>query len=547
MHGIERDRPIFAPKRAAVPSLWLWLGGALLVLGIAFRGYHLDHKVFWIDEANTALRSLGYTSQEVRATLFTGEPFQAADLQAFQQPSPDHGWDDTMTALRGSAEHTPLYFLLSRLWVQTVGSSVATWRMPAVGFSLLLLPAVCWWGWELFHSRLAAGLATVLVALSPLHILYAQEARPYSLLALMTALASATLLWTLRSPTWNRWLLYGLTVVIGLYSQLLFALVAIAHGLYLLAIEITTHGRLTATLRRYLITALGITVAFAPWLVVFFNNLAEVQRKTSSLGDDRYALGGLVDRWFRVLNQMLIDRELAGWNFLLLLLVIVALVYLWRNAPRSATWMLLLVGGVPFLALALPDLVLGGERSLRVRYLFPTVLALQLALGYGFAAAIPGNRRSQRLVQGILVLFIGVQIWSNVVNAQRTVWWNKSRPVSTYFEPVATLVNSFPNPLILTESKVSDLLAFSYWLRSDLTLQVVTDAATLDIPQGYEPIYLHNSTPETEALLNERQIQLTPIYPAKRVENPWLLQLALPNQTAQWQTEPASYSRSRQS
>jgi hypothetical protein len=190
--------------------------------------------------------------------------------------------------------------------------------------------------------------------------------------------------------------------------------------------------------------------------------------------------------------------------------------------------MLLLVGGVPFLALALPDLVLGGERSLRVRYLFPTVIALQLALGYGFAAAIPAKSWNQRLVQGILILFIGIQIWSNVANAQRTVWWNKSRPVSTYFEPVATRVNSFPNPLMLTESKVSDLLSFSYWLRPDLTLQTITDAATLDIPAGYDPIYLHNSRPETVAVLRQRGIQLTPLYPANDTVDPWVWQLNIP-------------------
>lgn len=527
MNALDRDRST-ATNRAAVPTSWLWLGGLLLVLGIVFRSYHLDHKAFWIDEANTALRSLGYSSQEVADTLLTGEPFRAADLQAFQRPSPDHGWDDTMTALRGSAEHTPLYFLLSRLWVQIAGSSIATWRMPAVFFSLLLLPAVFWWGWELFGSRVSAGLATVLVALSPVHILYAQEARPYSLLTLMIALSSATLLWTVRSPTWNRWLIYSITVVIGLYSQLLFALVAIAHALYLFASELTAHQRVTPILRRYLIVSLGSIVAFAPWLALLVSNLADVQRKTSSLGDDRYSIGGLIDRWFRVLNQMLIDRELAGWNFLLALLAIAALVYLWRNAPRHAIWMLLLVGGIPFLALALPDLVLGGERSLRVRYLFPSVLALQMTLGYWFATAIPAKHLSQRLIQGILILFIAIQILSNTVNAQRTVWWNKSRPVSTYFEPVSALVNSFPNPLILTESKVSDLLSFSYWLRPDITLQAVSDRTTLDIPQGYDPVYLHNSTPETQAALQQQGINLTLIYPANDPTDPWLWQLEIP-------------------
>jgi len=572
------------PERFAVPPLHrLWPGicGLLLVLGIALRFYHLDHKVYWIDEVNTTLRSLGYTTAEVQQTLLTGEPFTVADLQAFQQPSPDHGWDDTWDALRGAAEHTPLYFLLSRGWVEWFGSTVAVWRSVAAILSLFIFPALFWLCWELFQpmppgvagwrdetegemngfpfgfvppsNGLTGWLAIALVAVSPLHVLYAQEARPYSLLTLMTALSCASLLWARRSQRWLAWVVYGITVALGLYSQLLFGLVVIAHALYILLLE----GGLTRTVRRFSLVMMGAIAAFSPWLGILLTNLATVQRKTASLREET-PIGKLIDGWFRAVNQMTIDWELAGWNIVLVLGAIAATILLIRHAPRHAWLLLVLVGGGSFLGLALPDLVLGGERSLRVRYLFPTALCLHIAVAYSFSLAIPAKdpyknklhnfgvleRQSyatyfcksaktvwQRLGQGLLVGLLVVQLTSCIVTSQRALWWNKSRPSSSYYQPVATQLNQAPNPWVLTESKVSALLALSYWLRPDIPMQAIPSPDAIQRNADNHTLFLLNGSPETQIALRQQGYELTPLYPAIATQEVRLWHLQPPPKT----------------
>ncbi|MBD1913558.1 MULTISPECIES: glycosyltransferase family 39 protein [unclassified Leptolyngbya] len=496
------------PHPITTRRIWLGICGVLLVLGIFFRFYHLGYKVYWIDEVNTTLRSLGYTTALVEDTLLTGKPFTVADLQSFQQLSPERGWDDTWNSLRGSAEHTPLYFLLSRWWVERFGSTIVVWRSLAAVLSLLTFPALFWLCWELFQTSLPGWLAIGLVAVSPLHVLYAQEARPYSLLALMTLLSCASLLWGMRTQRWHSWIVYGMTIALGLYTQLLFGLVAIAHTLYILLME----GRLTQTVRRFSVVTAGAIAAFTPWLFLLAANLATVQRKTASLSEAT-PFSKLVDGWFRVLNQMLIDWELAGWNVVLVVGAIVATVILIRYAPRRAWLLLVLVGGVSFLGLALPDLVVGGERSLRVRYLFPTALSLQIALAYSFSRSIPAKTTWQQWGQGLLVVLLVSQIASCAVTSQKNLWWNKSRPRSTYYQPVSAILNQATNPLVLTESKVSDLLALSYWLRPNLMLQAIPSPEAIDISSNSHTFYLLNGSSETQAALTRQGYTLLLLYP----------------------------------
>ena len=69
----------------------------------------------------------------------------------------------------------------------------------------------------------------------------------------------------------------------------------------------------------------------------------------------------------------------------MLALVAAAVVWLVRTAPAATAALVVLPGLLPFLALAVPDLLLGGRRSQVPRYLAPAWLTLQLAVS-GFLA-----------------------------------------------------------------------------------------------------------------------------------------------------------------
>jgi uncharacterized membrane protein len=166
----------------------------ILAITIFFRFYNIDKKVYWIDEVHTSLRVAGYEKVEFAETAPAGKIITIDELHEFQRLNPKRGWGDTINALAHNAEHTPIYYLITRLAMQVFGSSVAVTRGVAAVISLLVFPTIYWLCLELFQSRIVGAIAMSLVAVSPLHILYAQEARQYSLFTVTILLSSIALL-----------------------------------------------------------------------------------------------------------------------------------------------------------------------------------------------------------------------------------------------------------------------------------------------------------------------------------------------------------------
>lgn len=506
--GLGMDPRLEQEKRRSMP-LWLKYGVLVLIaLGVFFRFYNLDKKVYWIDETNSSLRTLGYTKTELIDTVFTGEVVSAAQLQQFQQLSPEKGWGDTWNALTGTAEHTPLYFLLARAWIGLVGHSVASMRFLTALFSVLVFPCLYWLCRELFGSPTVGWIAMALFAVTPVHVLYAQEARPYSLLSVLILLSGVLLLRALKTNTRTSWLLYGVTVAAGLYTQLLFGLVAIAQGLYVLLTK-----RWRSTTRAYLISATAAGLSLVPWLMILVRNWQKVQQSTISLNDG-YSSSYIFDRWFLNLNLAFLSRELGGANILLVIATLIALYVFCRSAPKRAWLFVLLLIGVTFTVLAIPDLIVGGRRSLRIRYLFACFFGIQMAYAYVFATqAVWAKTWQQQLWRLFMVVLVTGGLAACIATSQAVVWWNKSVPRSSYFPPVATLINQAENPLVISDGPVTDTLAFSAWLEPDVKLQLITEQPRkLRIAPGYDPVYLLNPSDQLQKVLTRRGYELSVVY-----------------------------------
>src|SRR5262249_14857567 len=123
------------------------------------------------------------------------------------------------TMARNDPHHPPLYYTLAWVWARCWDDSTTGLRAVAACFGLLLLPATFWLCVEALRSIRAAWLGTLFVAVSPVHLLYSQEAREYSLWALMVVISSAALLRAWRRDETRWWALYGLTTLAGLYSH----------------------------------------------------------------------------------------------------------------------------------------------------------------------------------------------------------------------------------------------------------------------------------------------------------------------------------------
>ncbi len=251
---------------------------AIVSLGVFFRFANLDQKVFWIDEVATAVRVSGYSIPEVVEDLQQQDLVTRSDLLAYQQLTPQRNLGHTWQALTSSPEHAPLYFLLTRLWLDFWGDSITTMRSLSAYLSLLIFPSLYWLLTELFARPLVSWLGVVLISVSPFYAAYAQEARPYSLWTVAILLMGASLLRAIRLGRSQDWVWYGLSLILGLYTSLLSVFVAAFQGFYLLLLP-----NRRKLLKPYFLTSAIALLCFSPWLWVIFSKLQTLQDNTSWL------------------------------------------------------------------------------------------------------------------------------------------------------------------------------------------------------------------------------------------------------------------------
>jgi mannosyltransferase len=104
-----------------------------------------------------------------------------------------------MEAVGFSESAPPLYYALAWAWTQLTGTGELGLRSLSALAGVATVPIAYLLGAEL-HGRRAGLLAAALVAVNPMLLWYSQEARDYSLLVLLTALAALYFVRALRHP-----------------------------------------------------------------------------------------------------------------------------------------------------------------------------------------------------------------------------------------------------------------------------------------------------------------------------------------------------------
>ncbi len=125
------------------PKTWRFFLIAVLVIGIFFRFVNLDQKLYWRDETFTSLRIYGYTKQELTNEVTDGKIITKDFFQNYQKPNPEKGLFDVLKSLAlEDPKHPPLYFVMTRLWTEIFGDSVAIIRSFSAFVSLLVFPSM---------------------------------------------------------------------------------------------------------------------------------------------------------------------------------------------------------------------------------------------------------------------------------------------------------------------------------------------------------------------------------------------------------------------
>lgn len=514
----------------AVPPNWLkFLIATLLILGLFFRLANLDRKVYWFDETYTSLRTAGFTETELVEDLTNPEIINQATFQKYQQNNLQKSFGDTITSLAiEDPQHPPFYYLLAKIWMQGFGSSVTVMRSLPALISLLAFPSIYWLCLELFASPLTGWIAVSLLAVSPLHILYAQEAREYSLWTVSILVLSAAFLRAIRQQNRLSWLIYGLTLTISLYTFLLSFLVAIGQGIYIVILE---KFKLTKTLIAYLLaTTIGF-IAFLPWIAVVLVNRVQAQSVTAWTGVIKKPLGEMLKIWGINFSRVFLDFNYSSTDaliyqlflalaiILLLALFCYSLYFLCRNTPQRIWLFILTSMGTIMLPFVIPDLVSGGVRSITPRYFIPCYLGIQLSVAYLLAHKIVGikNTGQQKIWQFVMASLITLGVASSVINSQAKTWWHQTLNRDT--PAVAAIINQAKNPLVISNSNSANLLSLSYLLnpnvqflykpkcytscniinRKHKKVEDIEDKPNLpNIPNGFSDVFLFEISPSPE-------------------------------------------------
>lgn len=223
-------RPEVNRLAARQPVLWAGALAVLMGASLLLRTGALDGG-YWIDEGI----SVGIASHDLR---------------------------DIPGAL-GQDGNPPLYYLLLHGWIQAFGATEAATRALSLLFALLAIPASFWAGTRLF-SRHAGVLAAAGAAGSPFLTYYAQETRMYSLVVLLSILASASfaLAFVRGERRHVAWLLLWLILLLYTHTWGLF--LAAAMG----AVWLHLRRRGEVETRDGLLLGGALVLLYLPWLPV---------------------------------------------------------------------------------------------------------------------------------------------------------------------------------------------------------------------------------------------------------------------------------------
>ncbi|MDZ7967265.1 MAG: glycosyltransferase family 39 protein [Nostoc sp. DedSLP03] len=492
------------------PSWLRFLTIFLLTMGILFRFSNLDSKVFWHDEIYASLRISGYTINEAKQQLFNNRVIGKESFAQFQGANPEKSLNDTIMSLaKQDPEHPPLYYIIARLWVEIFGNSVTAIRSLSACISLLVFPCAYWLCRELFNVSLSVpGVAIALMAISPIHLVYAQEAQEYILWLVTILLSSASLLQAMRledelaeerqkPDLFAIWSLYAVTLAISLYTFIWSAFVAVSHGIYVM---ITAKFKFTETVRAYLLASLVGFLAFMPWITIvigdFFQFLISAD-KTTTQSD----LIPIFTFFLMQLSRIFFDINLSSDNPLgnlialsFLILVGYSIYFICRGTNYKVWSFIITLIVVPTLPIILPNLIVGSMRSSTEAYLIPSYLGIQIAVAYLLATQLYNGSRSRRSFWHIIMaLVIICGLISSKVSSQAETWWNKGM---NYGNPqVAQIINQSNRPLLISDAlgnNYGNVFSLSYLLEPKVRFMLVNNQKIPKISDRFTDVFLLN-------------------------------------------------------
>ena len=266
--------------------------------------------------------------------------------------------------------HPPLYYLLLHIWMRAFGPHEASVRVLSVVFAVVFILL----SFKLFRRFMptpSALFALGILVASPLFVYYGQQARPYSLVAMLAVGNLLAFLRTLDRPGRSQLVLWALSCALLLYSQYM--------GVLLIAAEIL-YALLSRSGGRMAIVAWGLIgcLSISPWAVTAFG--PSIGRGVDPLNQINWMErpGPIELPWFYI--SIFGTNSGVPSRWLVLLLVGLGIACTWRflsskrALPRHLPLLVIIAFGLPGLVFAIS--LLGPKPVFAPRQLLVSGVAL---------------------------------------------------------------------------------------------------------------------------------------------------------------------------
>src|SRR5680860_317003 len=169
--------------------------------------------------------------------------------------------------------HPPLFYWLLKLWSMLFGNSELALRSMSTFFGGIAIIFGYLLTNRLFGKK-TARVSLIFLVLSPMLVRYSQEARMYTLVAVIALAATYVLTFAIETKRRLPWVLYGILVALGMWTHYFAAIVWVAHWIWRIDIIRRTVGKrqfLRSFFSKEWVLAHVIAIGlYIPWLPFFF-------------------------------------------------------------------------------------------------------------------------------------------------------------------------------------------------------------------------------------------------------------------------------------
>lgn len=326
--------------------------------------------------------------------------------------------------------HPPVYYWILKAWSSLFGTTELALRSLSVVFGAGIIGVSFFLTRKLF-GRASAWLTVLLLSVSPMLIRYSDEARMYSLAALIVMVATYVLIKAKANNSRKNWIIYALLVSLGMWTHYFTALAWVAHWVWWVAQKWTKNQSLKKNLKavfskEWFLAYVLAVVLFIPWLIVMIRQLGVVQSGGFWIGPVGV---NTVNNYFTNIFYYLEHGQVRSWLALLLLSVLAILVVnipkayrTLKNKQKPGFWLIALLAWVPPVLLfvaSMPPL----RSSFVERYLVPAVVAATI---FGAVVIVYGTQKWKFVWRVALVITIVAMMITGITNVYKYGNYNKN-------------------------------------------------------------------------------------------------------------------------